>query len=144
MVQANPIFDEDISDQAAKKSKKRRKRPNKGTKAWDVWRKRVDRRNSLKEWSKIVMERDGNKCAICGSTEMLNSHHILDKIHYKELQTDPNVGIVLCVRHHKYGKYAAHFNAIWFSEWIRIHRPEQYAWLLIHADSIEGESPATV
>ncbi len=103
-----------------------KKPKDKNSKSYKKWRERVDYKNGLKEWSKLVRERDGNKCVVCGSDKNLNAHHILDKIHYRLYSLNIGVGITLCVKHHKWGKYAAHTNVLWFSNWLHKHRLEQY------------------
>jgi len=61
-------------------------------------------------WSKLVKNQAGNKCEVCGSTQNLNSHH----------------GVCLCVKHHKWGNVSAHENPLWFDEWLRENRSEDY------------------
>jgi hypothetical protein len=108
---------------------------NKNTKKYQKWRVRVNYKNALKEWSELVRERDNNRCVICESlgiikTDNVQAHHILDKRYYKELSLHVNVGLSCCVRCHKWSKFAAHTNAIWFTAWLQKHRPEQYKWCL--------------
>jgi predicted restriction endonuclease len=91
----------------------------------------IERKKKLKEWSLKARELDGNKCAICGKTENLNAHHILNKEckHYQKYQFDVNNAIILCVLHHKFDRRcSAHTNAIWFSEWLKENRPKQFEW----------------
>lgn len=114
-------------------NKKKKKKRNKNTKKYQKWKARVDYRNGLKEWSKLVQQRDGNRCVVCESIgvvkrDNVQSHHILDKRYYKELSLDINVGITICIQHHKWGKFAAHTNSIWFTTWLQKYRPEQYKW----------------
>jgi hypothetical protein len=103
-----------------------RKPKNKNTKKYKKWRTRVDYRNALKEWSKLVQQRDNSCCAICGEIKNIQSHHILDKRYYKEYSLNVGIGVTLCVRCHKWGKFAAHTNSIWFVAWLQENRPEQY------------------
>lgn len=93
---------------------------------------RSQKRKALADWSKAVRNRDDNKCVVCGHTEHLNAHHILPKETYKELMLEVMDGITLCSSHHKFGKFSAHKNGIWFSHWLKINRPEQYAWAIEH------------
>jgi len=107
------------------------KRPKRKTsKAYQKWRARVDHKNALHQWSIDVRKRDGDKCIICGATDRLNSHHVLDKLFYKSISLELNNGVCLCPAHHKYSIKSAHKNALWWVEWLRVNRPEQYAWCL--------------
>jgi len=83
-----------------------------------------------KIWADEVKRIDNYKCAICGSIKTLNSHHILPKHGYKELRHNLKNGITLCVTCHKFGKNAAHKNALAFAEFLAIHRPTQYYYLM--------------
>lgn len=72
-----------------------------------------------------ALERDDNKCVICGSTNRTNVHHILEKKHYTEYKYDIDNLICLCPLHHAYGKLSAHKNGIWFFHWLLNNRPKQ-------------------
>lgn len=48
------------------------------------------------EWRGRVFGRDKRKCQICGSSENINAHHILNYSKYRELRTDIDNGITLC------------------------------------------------
>lgn len=88
-------------------------------------RERVDRNKKLKEWSKLVRERDNNKCAICPNTKMINAHHIIPK-QWKHLMFNLDNGIALCPTHHKYNyTISAHKNPLAFMIWMEKNRPEQ-------------------
>lgn len=106
----------------------KKKPKNKNSKAYIKWRTRVDYKNGLKNWSKQVQERDGNKCIVCGKTTHVQAHHVLDKKYYKEYSLDINVGVSLCVHHHKWSSHAAHTNPVWFVAWLEKNRPEQLKW----------------
>ena len=95
--------------------KRRKKNPSLGT--------------LLKEWSKKVRDRDGNKCAVCGRTDLVQAHHIVQKKYDKELRFDLNNGIALCPRHHSFGKWSAHMGSFFFTCWLEQNRPNQYAYL---------------
>lgn len=56
---------------------------------------------ALQSWTKTVRKMCGEFCSICGSTNRLNSHHILHKAKYPKLSLNPNNGIPLCFIHHK-------------------------------------------
>jgi len=74
------------------------------------------------KWSKRVRDRDG-MCVICGEHEKrLSAHHLVPRQFMRFRHTDDN-GITLCVAHHIWGKFAAHKNPIWFSNWLRENKP---------------------
>lgn len=108
-------------------------------------------RKTLAEWSKSV--RSCDRCAVCGTGirkktdsngqqlkskkgkllfTKLDAHHLLPKERYQEYRCVRINGICLCPTHHKYGKYSAHRNPIWFALWLQINRPHQYQWCLDH------------
>lgn len=134
----------------SKPRKKRRKRPNKGTKAYEQWQKRVEGHKTLAEWSQAVQKRDGYACIICGAVAHvkmkdgvpvigkkskrqiiipLHSHHLLRKEDYKHLSRKRMNGICICPGCHKYKKESAHGNPIFFTLWLRKNRPDQYHWV---------------
>ena len=57
-------------------------------------------RTGLISWSKTVRKKQGDRCLICGSSDHVNSHHILYKNKYPELSLNENNGIPLCRLHH--------------------------------------------
>ena len=52
-------------------------------------------------WAKQVKEQYGNQCAVCGSEENLEAHHILSRIAWPQLAMNLSNGISLCSIHHK-------------------------------------------
>lgn len=82
------------------------------------------KREQLKEWSIEVRKSFDNKCAVCGSDKYIQAHHILEKYVYPQFKLSPDNGIALCARCHKWGKYSAHRNSIWWAEWLKAN---QYA-----------------
>lgn len=93
-------------------------------------KKSTERKRKLQEWSKRNREKQGNRCQICGSQEHLNCHHIIPKEKFPQFQFEDWNACVLCVKHHKFGKYSAHGNPIWFADWLRLKRPEEYEFIL--------------
>jgi 5-methylcytosine-specific restriction endonuclease McrA len=55
---------------------------------------------ALEAWGKSVRKLLGDKCIVCGSTDKLNSHHILYKALHPELSLNINNGVPLCKDHH--------------------------------------------
>ena len=95
---------------------------------------RIETSKKLRLWSQAVRNRDGHVCQVCGSTGLLNSHHMLDRQHYPEHKFDINCGILLCVRCHKWGKRSFHGTGMWACEWLRRNKPEAYAWVMGHIE----------
>jgi 5-methylcytosine-specific restriction endonuclease McrA len=83
-------------------------------------------KRSLAAWSLIV--RAGGKCQVCGATEHLNAHHILAKERYQLWKLEPLNGVCLCPTCHKFGARSAHRNPLWFTIWLQLNCPDQYAW----------------
>ena len=54
-----------------------------------------------KQTYKIVFDEYDGKCALCGTTEALQYHHILYRSEAKHLIDDPTNGILLCMNCHK-------------------------------------------
>lgn len=82
--------------------------------------------SQLNHWSKEVRQRDENKCVICGKDRYIQAHHILPKRFFRKFALEIDNGISLCPAHHCFGKFSAHMNSVWFSEWLKNNRPEQY------------------
>ena len=69
----------------------------KGFTPWNKGRYNSDHRpNILSEWAKKVKERDGYQCKKCGSSEKLESHHIIAWKDNKDLRFDISNGITVC------------------------------------------------
>ena len=72
-------------------------------------------RNKCKKlWRELVLHRWGGMCVECTETKMASCHHILPKEMFGITRYDPRNGIVLCPTHHKWGKFSAHKNPLWF------------------------------
>lgn len=84
----------------------------------------------LKEWRELSRRtREGcPRCAICGCTERLQVHHVLDRRLYPAYRLDPDNLVVLCPSCHTFGRHSAHGNGLWFAEWLGTNRPGQYEW----------------
>jgi hypothetical protein len=96
---------------------------------------RTAKRKNLSEWSKQVRERDG-ECIVCKSKNHLNAHHILAKETYEEFMFENQNGVSLCPIHHKFGKYSAHKNPIWFVKFLQDFRADQYTWACANAGGV--------
>jgi 5-methylcytosine-specific restriction endonuclease McrA len=90
---------------------------------------RTAKRKALGQWSLDVRARDNHQCCVCGSSNDLNSHHLIPKERFPQFQYDLANGIAVCPNCHKFGSYSAHRHPIWFSEWLRANRPDQFAYV---------------
>jgi 5-methylcytosine-specific restriction endonuclease McrA len=76
-------------------------------------------------WSELVKREAGNKCEVCGKTEYLNSHHIVGRRNLR-LRWELYNSVCLCPGCHTFKKNSAHQNPVWFDEWLRENRSEDY------------------
>lgn len=58
----------------------------------------------------------------------IHPHHVICRGH-KVTRWDLKNQVWLCATHHTLGKYSAHLNAIWFSDWLKKNKPEIYKYL---------------
>ena len=65
----------------------------------------------FRSWSLLVKKQMGNYCAICESTDKIESHHIFSIIKYPLLSLNINNGIPLCRKCHN----QAHFKEVVYS-----------------------------
>lgn len=80
-----------------------------------------------REWSKLVRDRDNNKCVVCERAEKLNAHHIIPKEN-KETRHALINGISLCPLHHRFSRtLSAHQHPLAFFKWMEKHRSYQLA-----------------
>ena len=94
--------------------------------------------------SKICRERVDFCCEVCGmkkgddyngKPQRVECHHLFSRnIKDSPLKWDLNNLICLCTLHHKTGDHSAHKNPIWFAEWLRTNKPEQYQYILDHCE----------
>lgn len=103
-------------------------------------KKTIKREQDL-EWKNKVKARDNFTCQICKkkvSGLNCHAHHIITK-QIKELQYDLMNGITLCYQHHKVGKFSPHQNALWFANWLKINKPEQYKYSMNKLQELDDE-----
>ena len=72
-----------------------------------------ERNKKDKEWRAAIVKEYKGQCVICGDKKMPNAHHIIPK-NFLETRWDEKNGILLCPKHHKFGKFSAHKNPLWF------------------------------
>ena len=82
-----------------------------------------------KKWSLII--RSLGRCEVCGKDGdccQLHPHHVIGR---KNLDTrwDLRNGVCLCATHHTLGKQSAHEQPLWFKDWLKEHRAEDYIYL---------------
>lgn len=90
-------------------------------------------------WAISGKIKDGGKCAICSSTEYLQSHHLISrrvlKFRHKLLNS-----IVLCPAHHEYSLLLSAHSASWnFHKWLEENRKEQNEFFCSNRDNIESD-----
>ena len=57
-----------------------------------------------KMWRQMVFERDGFKCIVCESKELLEAHHIKSWAKYPTLRYNVDNGETRCIKHHDRSK----------------------------------------
>lgn len=83
-------------------------------------------------WAEIVKKRAGYKCEVSGTTENLQSHHIIGRSNWR-LRWEPRNGVCLSAKHHKFDRHqSAHNNPLWFNGWLEKYRKEDVKWLRKH------------
>jgi len=94
-----------------------------------------DEKNKMKEWVKLVKERDNFTCQLCGyklnknKLSGLSAHHIVART-FKPLQFDIDNGITLCSRCHFWSWSSAHQSSIVFADFFETKYPLRYYYLL--------------
>ena len=124
---------------------KRKRKVNKETKAYKEKLAKKELKLLDKVWASNVKYRDESICAICGSTRLLNSHHVIPReIKYSRHLFEN--GITLCVSHHKYSfEISAHRNPFAFFMWLMKNRHEQFDKLvLLNAEIRDNETEKKV
>lgn len=76
-------------------------------------------------WSKLIHQKQ--YCEVCGKIGQ-NSHHVISRNNYT-LRWDLKNGANLCVSCHIFGRNSAHSNPIFFLEWFKETRPEDYDYI---------------
>lgn len=91
---------------------------------------------ATKLWAKEI--KAVGKCEICGKTDNLNAHHLLEKSTWPHLRYDLSNGICLCSDHHQFNPtLSPHANTVSshnFLQWLQENRKGQYVYFLEHKD----------
>lgn len=81
-------------------------------------------------WKEGVKSRD-KVCQICGrDSGHLAAHHIIPR-EFKESRWDLENGMLLCSMCHRWGKFSAHKNSLWFYDWLKLNRPKTFDHCMI-------------
>jgi hypothetical protein len=83
-----------------------------------------------KAWAQVVHSNYGEKCAVTGETGILDAHHIIPRQVCSGMRFDPENGILLSKSAHKFGKFSAHKNGVWFADWLQKNEPRKHAYCL--------------
>jgi len=113
------------------------KKEKKVTKAKLKLLERKERTRKDNEWAEAVKKRDGYKCAYSGSTDFLNSAHIIPR-EIEAFRWDIDNGLTLRAKFHKMhpkesedkSMFSAHFNPFAMLVWFSNTRPDQFGRLL--------------
>jgi hypothetical protein len=107
------------------------------------------KRKAYRIWSEAVRLIHNNTCELCGAVSgktkengkpvILNAHHIVTRDN-PVLRFDIRNGCCLCQYCHKYSRTGAHRGTIVFSEWLRVGRYDDYAYLLKRSGEAPGEN----
>ena len=90
-----------------------------------LWRNKAD-----KLWKLIVHLEYNNKCAICGSIEYVQAHHLIPREMLSHRHIIQN-GVILCCSHHKYSfEISPHKAPVAFFKWLIEHDENKWKWLL--------------
>lgn len=91
---------------------------------------KIDRRKKLEAWSNQVRQTTNNKCFIpgCNIEKKINAHHVIPK-EIQETKFDIINGVPLCPGHHKFYKFSAHKNPLWFINLLKEIDPGRYYYL---------------
>lgn len=92
--------------------------------------KTAARRSQWRKFSEEFRAKAGNKCAVCGSTERVQAHHLLEKKSHPDLLFEERDLICLCARHHFMTHHGRHYELL---AWLERNRPEQFSWLMEQA-----------
>ena len=89
-----------------------------------LWRNKAD-----KLWRELLIIEFNYQCALCGSKEYVQIHHLVPRqlSHYRQ---NLNNGVAVCSAHHKYSFImSAHKNPVAFILIFRKLYPDKWKWL---------------
>jgi hypothetical protein len=83
-----------------------------------------------KLWKELIFNRFSGKCAICGSNQWTQAHHLVPREMISHRHNEMN-GMLLCAAHHRFSfVLSPHKAPIAFAKWMIEHRSEHWNWLL--------------
>ena len=112
-----------------------KKPKNKNTKLYQLWEIRKLNKDCLKLLKEIITLKAGGKCEVCGTTKMVQAHHVEDSRLFPALRYDPMNGIAACPTNHKLGKHSFHRSFIFSYEFMK-DRVLIVVYLREHRDDI--------
>lgn len=81
------------------------------------------------KWSKLIRQRDGDTCQVCGNFGHQNAHHILTRS-IKGLRFEPLNGISLCAACHVFShEFSAHKTPEAFKRWFKKKFPDRWKYI---------------
>jgi len=109
----------------------------------NIWFKKLPKsrgRNFCDDlWSTLVKLRDENKCMICGSTELINSHHLISRRVFR-YRWDTNNGVSVCPKCHEFSLILSFHTSPWSTEeWMKNNRQDQYSKWVENRNNISEE-----
>jgi hypothetical protein len=97
-------------------------------------------------WGKLVRLEFEHKCSICNQLgtynekDLLNPHHLISRRVYK-YRWDVENGLLLCPKHHEFDLHISAHTAPWgVEDWVKEHRPKQYAKWVENRQNIECDT----
>lgn len=100
-----------------------------------LWRNKADK--AIRD---LAYLKANGICAVCGSKDFINIHHICPRNILVYRHTIENM-IALCPRDHKYSFiFSAHKNPIRFAMWLQEKDPARWSWLQKALDNLEEKS----
>ena len=67
---------------------------------------------------------------------MLNAHHLVPR-QFIEYRLEMDNGITLCVHCHNFGKFSAHKNPLWFANWLKQNKEDDYVRAMVRLAELE-------
>jgi len=95
------------------------------------------KRKLLRLWSIIVRAKYNNQCAVCGSAQNVQAHHLIHKA-IQQYKFDVNNGIALCCKHHLFDfKISAHKGSYMFFEFLKENYKKVFEQYVMNIHNIE-------